>query len=254
MLANLPMYDLPEIRDATDAFWAELAKAYGVQGALRRGDNWSAPWRDPGLLFSQTCGYPFTHEYAGQLNYVATPHYAADGCSGANYCSLIFARTNEPLSAFEGRVATFNSRDSMSGMLALKLVFSPLAKQGDFFSSTFESGGHALSLEAVKKKSADVCACDCVTAALLRKHRPSALEGLTEIARSPLVPSLPYVTRNGNVVRLRKALATVLQNKDKAHIRSALLISDVSVLADNAYDVIPELENTLASTGGLKLF
>jgi ABC-type phosphate/phosphonate transport system substrate-binding protein len=254
MLANLPMYDLPEIREATDEFWAELAKTYGVRGALRRDHDWSALWRDPELLFSQTCGYPFTHEFAGQLNYVATPHYAADGCSGANYCSLIFARTHEPLSALEGRVAAFNSRDSMSGMLALKLVFTPVAKQGRFFSSTLETGSHALSLEAVKNKKADVCACDCVTAALLRKHRPGALEGLTEIARSPLVPGLPYVTRNGNVLRLREALATVFENKKMAHIRSALLLSDVRVLAENAYDVIPELEKEQASKSGLKLF
>ncbi len=44
MLASLPMYDLPEIRDQTDAFWAALAKAYGVKGELR------ARWRMDGPM------------------------------------------------------------------------------------------------------------------------------------------------------------------------------------------------------------
>jgi ABC-type phosphate/phosphonate transport system substrate-binding protein len=254
MLASLPMYDLPEIRDYTDAFWAALAKVYGVAGGLHRSGEWSAPWRDPNLIFSQTCGYPFTHEFAGQLKYVATPHYAVDGCVGANYCSLIFARTLEPLSAFEGRVAAINSTDSMSGMLALKLVFAPLAKQGKFFSSTYLSGGHAASLAALQNGTADLCACDCVTAALLRKYQPQALEGLVEIARSPIVPGLPFVTRLGDVQRLREALASVMENKNSAHIKTAMLLSDVSVLSDTAYDVIPKLEHDVASSSPLNFF
>ncbi len=133
----------------------------------------------------------------------------------------------------------------MSGMLALKLVFAPLAEQSAFFASTIKSGGHAASLAAVQNKTADVCACDCVTAALLRKYRPQALEGLVEIARSPLVPGLPYVTRSGNVYRLREALVHVIGDKSIESSKHALLLSGMSILADEAYDVIPALENSI---------
>ena len=83
------------------------------------------------------------------------------------------------------RVAAVNTPDSMSGMLALKLVFAPLAEQGRFFSRAVETGGHLASLAAVQSGDADVCAIDCVCVAMAKRYRPSALEGLVEIGRSP---------------------------------------------------------------------
>ena len=95
MRASLPMYDLPEIRWATDALWAALGGRLGANPELERAEDHTALWREPDLLFSQTCGYPLTHRYRGRLQLVATPQYRAPGCDGANYRSLIMAR--EPL-------------------------------------------------------------------------------------------------------------------------------------------------------------
>jgi ABC-type phosphate/phosphonate transport system substrate-binding protein len=253
MLASLPMYDLPEVREATDAFWAAIARAYGVEGGLTRGEDWTQPWRDPELLFSQTCGYPFTHEYKGVLTYVGTPHYRADGCEGPNYCSIVFARQAVPLDAMKGKVAAFNNRDSMSGMLALQLVSAPLAREGKFFRRAIETGGHFASLRAVQSGDADVCAIDCVTVAYARRYRPQALEGLTEIARSPLVPGLPYVTRVGNLLRLKEAIQTVLQDSLQQKLCNDLLLSGFTQLNASAYQVIPELEDRMRRSGGLIL-
>jgi hypothetical protein len=36
MIAALPMYDWPEIREATDAWWAGLARAFRREGPARR--------------------------------------------------------------------------------------------------------------------------------------------------------------------------------------------------------------------------
>lgn len=239
MLASLPMYDLPEIRDATDRFWQTIAAFYGVEGPLTRGEKWSAPWHDPNLLFSQTCGYPFTHEFAGKLTYVATPCYDADGCDGPNYCSIIFARTAAPLAAFTGCTVAFNSRDSMSGCLALRLVFAPYQAA---FASAIETGSHVASLKAVQDGTADVCAIDCVTVALLRKHRPSALEGLQEVARSPKVPGLPFVTRSGDKARLQQALKSAIQLHQDS---GTLLLKGISVLTPEDYNVIIDLERSI---------
>ena len=254
MLASLPMYDLPEIREATDAFWAALAKAYGVEGGLTREADYTAPWRNPDLLFSQTCGYPFTHEFAGVFKYVATPHYDADGCEGPYYRSIVFAREAAPLESFRGKVAAYNNRDSMSGMLALKLVFAPFATGGRLFASAIETGGHVASLTAVQRGDADVAAIDCVTAGYLRKSRPTALAGLREVSRSPLVPGLPYVTRSGDVERLRKIVCGHIRDLAGTKSFGKLAISGSSVLDATTYDIILRIENLLRTSGGIELW
>jgi ABC-type phosphate/phosphonate transport system substrate-binding protein len=245
MFASLPMYDLPEVKEATSTLWSAIAKRLGSDIPLIRAQDWTAPWRNPALLFSQTCGYPLTHEFAGQLTYVATPHYAADGCDGPNYSSIVFAREKVNLESFRGKTAVINNADSMSGMLALQLVFAPFAKDGDFFAGAMESGGHFASMIAVQTGKADVCAIDCVTVALCRKHRPTALDGLVEVARSPSVPGLPYVTRSADVVELRDVLREVFKDPAIADVREALLLKDISVMKDDAYAIIPRLEAQL---------
>jgi ABC-type phosphate/phosphonate transport system substrate-binding protein len=251
MIASLPMYDLPELRSATDALWAAIARELGSDLELTRGENWMAAWCSPHLLFSQTCGYPFTHEFAGKLNYVATPHYDAEGCEGALYCSKVFARAPGPLEQLRGSIAAFNSPDSMSGMLALKLVFAPVAADGTFFKRSVDTGSHVGSLDAVQSGKADVCAVDCVTVALLQKHRPSALAGLVEIARSPHVPALPYVTRQNNEQLLRCTLGLVFSMPEMAPHLQALLLKHVSTLPPGAYDIIPQLERAAKAQDGM---
>src|SRR5260221_137779 len=162
MIASLPMYDWPEVREATDRWWRGIASHLGVSLALSRDEDYASVWRRSGLLLSQTCGYPFTHEFKGKLKLVATPHYGADGCEGPNYRSIIFARETKPLAAFRGCIAGVNGPDSMSGMLALKLVFQPLAREGRFFAKTIETGGHIASMKAVREGLVDVCAIDAV--------------------------------------------------------------------------------------------
>ncbi len=236
------MYDWPEMRWATDEFWAGLAHHAKLVGGLDRGGSHDALWRDPTLDFSQTCGYPLTHEFKGLLNYVATPHYSADGCAGAGYSSFIFARHAGDLGDMKGARPAINAMDSMSGFLALKLVFAPHDEAGDLFAPPLLTGSHLASLAAVQNGKADVCAIDCVCVALARKYRPEALRGLVEIARSPQVPGLPYVTRTGDIAKLRTALRHAFDDPTLKAAREALLLADVSVLPTDAYDVIPQLE------------
>lgn len=253
MIASLPMYDWPDMRDATDAWWRAIAGRLGADCSLDRRPDYASAWREPGLLFSQTCGYPFTHEFRGRLELVATPDYAVDGCEGANYCSLVLAREVRPLAGFAGTRAAVNNPDSMSGMLALKLVFAPLARAGRFFSHAIETGSHLRSLLAVRDGKADVCAIDAVCVAMARRYRPDCLEGLVEIARSPLVPSLPYVTRTGPVEDLRRALAGAIADPLLAGVRDRLFIRGLSILAPRDYERIVRLETDMEGRGGLAL-
>jgi ABC-type phosphate/phosphonate transport system substrate-binding protein len=180
------MYDWPEVHDATEAWWHGLSRHFGVALELDRNPDHFAAWRRNDLIFSQTCGYPFTHEFKGLLKYIGTPHYAAPGCEGANYYSFIFARVDQSLDSFRGGIAAVNTPDSMSGMLALKLAFAPFARNGKFFASAIQSGSHVNSMIAVRDGLADVCAIDAVCVAMARRYRPDYLEGLIEIARSAL--------------------------------------------------------------------
>jgi ABC-type phosphate/phosphonate transport system substrate-binding protein len=253
MLASLPMYDWPEVRGATDTWWAGIARHLGVAGGLDRRLDYFAVWRRSDLTFSQTCGYPFTHEFKGLLQYVSTPHYQVDGCAGANYSSFIFARDSQPLGNFRGAIAAYNNSDSMSGMLALKLVFAPLTIHGKFFSKAIESGGHINSMIAVRDGRADVCAVDAVCVAMARRYCPDYLHGLVEIARSPLVPSLPYVTRAGNMDDMRRALVAAFNDESLHEARDQLFLAGQSVLRPNAYERITELEGDMEMAGGLDL-
>jgi ABC-type phosphate/phosphonate transport system substrate-binding protein len=253
MIATLPMYDWPEIRGATDAWWTGIARHLGTDVRLSRPADFTAAWRRPDLLLSQTCGYPFTHALKGRVKLVATPHYACDGCDGPRYCSIVLARDSKPLAAFRGAVAAVNTPDSMSGMLALKLVFAPFAEGGRFFSRAIATGGHLNSIAAVRQARADVCAVDAVCMGLARRHRPADLEGLVEIARSPLVPGLPYITVGGDAAALRQALSLAFADPDLREARDQLFLSGLSSLDPRDYGVITECETAMERAGGLKL-
>lgn len=245
MLASLPMYDWPEFRDATDAFWAGLVEHARMRGTLDRRSDYHSFWHQDKFDFSQTCGYPFTHEFSGLLNYVATPHYAAAGCDGPFYSSTIFAREALASGVQKGWRVAMNSLDSMSGCLAFKLAFPAQTRQGDFFAPALITGGHLNSLQALREGRAECCAIDAVCVALAKKYRPQDLLGLVEIARSPQVPGLPFVTRGGNVNLWREALNNAFADPALAQARAALLLDGVSVLPDRAYDQILDLEKTL---------
>ena len=253
MIATLPMYNWPEVRQATQQWWHAIASNLHSETPLTNPDDYTAPWSNPHLLLSQTCGYPFTHAFKNKLVLVSTPHYAVDGCAGPNYQSMIFARNAAPIESFRNTKAAVNAPDSMSGMLALKLVFAPLALNGLFFAGALETGGHVSSLQAVQKGKADVCAIDAVCVAMAKKYRPDYLEGLVEIARSPTVPGLPYITNSGNVPELRAAIAKALIDPELQDVREQLFISGQSFLTPADYDRILTLEAEMHMRGDLQL-
>ena len=265
-IASLTMYDLPDVTAATDAWWAGLARAMRREGiedvpdGLRRDDDVKPTWRAPDLLFSQTCGYPLMHEFAGQLRVVATPHFDCPGCEGPRYCSLVIVRADDTASALDdlrGRVATANGPDSQSGYSALRGTIAPLARSGRFFSEVVISGGHANSLALVAEGKADVCAVDCVTHALLSRHRPGAVANLRVLGPSVDAPGLPYVTRasasDDLLQRLRAALFAALDDPGLAAVRETLLIAGAEVLPEGAYDRIIEIENDSKALGYARL-
>jgi ABC-type phosphate/phosphonate transport system substrate-binding protein len=262
VIASLPMYDLPELRAATDAWWQGLARAFRRAGlaevpdGLNRSLGMEAVWRDPGLLFSQTCGYPMTHAFKDVLRPVATPAYAAAGCSGPYYSSAIVVREDDPaqgLGELAGRACAVNNRASQSGYNALRHALARHAVQGRFFARVVETGGHLPSLAAVAGAQADVAAIDAVTLALVTACRPSAVSGLRVLGWSEQAPGLPYVTRadagDDLVARLREGLQAALDDPALAPAREALLLTGAQPLPARAYDGIDEMEAEASARG-----
>lgn len=260
------MYDWPEIHAATDAWWAGLRRHLMAEGfrdvpeTLDRDAHRDAQWRSPALVLSQTCGYPLTHALDGRVEVVAVPAYTAEGCDGPTYRSVIVvavgSRFRKPGDLRGTRVA-FNGRDSLSGHLALRSVFAPLASGGRFFERSIETGQHAESMRLVAEGGADVAAIDCVSFALARAHRPALAKRLRVVGMSPEAPALPYVTAAGRppaeVARLKRALAAAAGDARLADARAALLIGGLAFLGADAYRRVLDLEAEADALGYTEL-
>ena len=187
-----------------DAWWNGLARAFraegipGVPDRLDRSLSLDALWGAPDLLLTQTCGYPLFGSWAGRLQYVATPRYAAPGCEGADYCSWIVVAADSSARCLEdlrGARCSISARNSHSGYNALRALIAPLARNGRFFGSVSVSGGHAESLAQLGRGEVDVAAIDCVTHALLSRCRPQAIARDAHHRPHRDAPGLPYATR-----------------------------------------------------------
>lgn len=256
------MYDLPELRAATDALWAGFARAFRAEGlqdvpeTLTRGGDVMALWTAPDLFFSQTCGYPLTHALAGQVTLVATPVYDLPDCAPGHYRSEILVRAGDPaarLADLRGRRAAANGSDSQSGYSALRHAVRDLAEDGRFFGSVAFTGSHRAAMQAVARGEADVCAVDIVTYRLLQRVDAELTGALRVLAGSAEAPALPYIARRGlaaeDLQRLRAGLARAVGDPALVEVRQALLLAGVVVLPLSAYDRIGEMESAARAAG-----
>jgi ABC-type phosphate/phosphonate transport system substrate-binding protein len=261
-VASLPMYDLPEIEAATNKWWKGLARAFRRQGIadvpdnLWRGESYPELWTQRDLLLSQTCGYPLTHELRGKVTLVATPCYSAPGCSGSDYCSVIVVHRDSiagEIGELEGARCVINSRNSHSGYNALRALIAPIASGKQFFCHVTISGSHLNSLKIVSEGDADVTAIDCVTYALLVRHRSQAIAGTRPLCLSPSAPALPYITsclaEDGLLERLRNGLHAACQDPELSDCRETLMLQGFHVLPISDYERVAEMEAQAINCG-----
>lgn len=242
---SLPMYD--QAPEALLAFWA------GLRGHLRGAglddvpDDLSSPsdleahWLSPATLLSQTCGYPLVTRLADRVQLVGTPRYAARGCRGSDYASLIVVRRGDAartLADLRDRRAAINGRHSQSGYNAFRDLVAPLAHEGHFFAEVIETGGHARSLRLLQEDKADVASIDCVTFAMMARSAPQLVEDLRVLCLSDSAPGLPLITArattDADLARLRSAFAAACADPGLASARRVLLLErmDVRPIAD----------------------
>src|SRR6056297_1609857 len=227
MIAALPMYDRPELRRHTDAFWGAIRDALRQRGidapdALTRDrDPWDI-WQDPTLLFAQTCGLPYRTRLHARVQLIASPDFGLPGCGPGFYNSVILSGTTA-LPATP-RIAV-NDAFSQSGWAAL---FDWSERVGQPLGTVTVTGSHAASARAVADGQADLCAVDAQTWRLIsRFDRPT---GLFEIARTDPTPALPYITGAAqDAAILRVALSEALRILDPEQRRALNLAGVVSI-------------------------
>jgi len=254
MIASLPMYDWPEIRPATDAFWRALTgelRARGIDAPdeLDRTRAADKQWRDPDLLLSQTCGFPYVTGLRDTVRLVATPVYAVDGCDGSDYSSFLLVHRDcpaEDLAGLAPRTIAVNTPDSQSGWNALRhTVLRDTGRPVDA-GGLLLTGSHRQSIRAVARGEADLCAVDPVCYALAGRFEPETTAAVRILARSDPTPTLPLITsgRAGDdiLARLREALDAVISAPAVADVAQELAIAGFHRLTDRDYDRIRVIE------------
>lgn len=260
LVAALPMYDWPEMRDEVDAQWVLLRDAFRQKGidapeaiVRRNGDLPPVPggirdaagaliapdpatlppdeldfhrlWLHPLLLFAQTCWGPMELGLSRHVQVVGQPSYDAyEGGQGELYSSALVMRIGEgpevrspadgsaliPLDLIRGKRFTFNSLDSMSGIIALTRDLRAADEGLDIFSSRSESGGHRASIVAIAEGWADVAAIGCESWALAQRFEPAARK-VAIVGWTGRRKGLPFITARATpektVRAMREALA-----------------------------------------------
>lgn len=261
LLAALPMYDFPETATANDALWAAMAaslRAAGVAapiGLTRAGDP-EPQWRDPGLIFGQTCGYPYAKGLRDDVALIATPHYAFPGCEGAAHRSFFIRRRDDArrsLADFCGARAAINGWTSNTGMNLFRAAIAPVAGGKPFFREVNVTGSHEASLVAVAEGRADIAAIDCVTVALLARSRAEIVAGVAIVAESRPSPGLPFIASAraapATIAAVREALLMALAQPSLAKAREALGLVGASAAAPADYEAILAIEREAARAG-----
>jgi ABC-type phosphate/phosphonate transport system substrate-binding protein len=264
-IASLPMYDFPLTAAANDALWASisarLAEA-GIQAppkVTREGDL-AALWRNPGLIFGQTCGYPYVTALKETVTLIAAPEYSFPGCEGASHRSFLIRRATDSriaLNEFRGAIAALNAHDSNTGMNLFRATIAPIAGGRTFFSAIVVTGSHEASAAAVVEGGADLASIDCVTFALLGRGRPELIERITIVAESPLSRSLPFIASARlpapTIAAVRKALFAALADPELAETRAALGLKGARAVTPADYDWVMEIEREAAAKGYAEL-
>ncbi len=246
------MYDWPEVRWAHDALWAAIAKrlaALGVKApaTLDRDRPADDVWLDPGLVLSQTCGWPYSTRLLEKVRIIATPVYEVEGCDGPLYSSIIVTRGDERaknLSGFQGRRFAVNTRDSLSGYVALAAALRE-ARVDLAGIEWVDTGSHRASVRAVADGQADVAAIDAVCWALAEQFEGEAVRHLSVLCRTPLRPGLPLITAgsrsDGELALLRGVLQDALVSDETREARHALWLSGVAIVEDSNYRALSQL-------------
>jgi ABC-type phosphate/phosphonate transport system substrate-binding protein len=194
-----------------------------------------ALWAEPGLCCAFMCGWPFARSTAG-LQAIAAPVPSPPRYAGlARYCSDFVAREESGFERLEdafGYRFGWMAQSSHSGFNAPRAHlagFVTAERSSLFAQSVGPLGNPALTLEALRARSADLVAVDGFYLDLVRRHDPARLQDLRVIDSTPWMPipllvAAPGIDR-GVVGRLRDHLLHVHEAPAYAPLLDPVLVS-----------------------------
>ena len=260
--ASLPMYNLPEMREANARFWAALVEVCRADADLDLptelvSDRAPVPSAiEPDVVFTQTCGYPLQNLYRDQAALLARPRYEAPGCEDAHHSAVIVVAAGsrfESLEALRGAKFALNSVHSNSGMNLPRRLFAPMARGGRFFGEVVTTGGHGPSMTLVADGAADVASIDCLTFAFYSDQRPDFTARLRVLAFTGPTPTIPFVTSASTPPRTREALTRGLfrlaSDPRYRPVLAPLRLVGMEPAAQADYAAILEVETEAAALG-----
>jgi ABC-type phosphate/phosphonate transport system substrate-binding protein len=240
-IAVLGMYAFPELHDAWDALYADVAARVG--GAPAR-LTWEVDahdtWLDPNLAIGMACGWPLIKTLCDQVKVVGTFSYTDTPGPAPMYRSVIVTGgdlTFEEIARDPAdHRAALNSLDSLSGNISLLAAFGlGLEWPGE---SVF-TGAHLSSIEAVRSGAVDVAAIDGMTWAYRQREALPTLAGLRVIGHGPLLPCLPLIVpasaSDAQIVEWRSAFASSVGEPRLAESLRRLMIRDFVPLDASDY-------------------
>jgi ABC-type phosphate/phosphonate transport system substrate-binding protein len=239
------MYDLPQLRDANEAFVA------AVQTMLREDGI------DPASTqMTQICGYPLQTIHRGHYTLLGMPCYDVAESDGPSHRAFIVVRSASAVTDIRdlaGKIFAVNSMHSNTGMNLPRRLLAPVAGGGRFFNRVIRTGSHRASMDAVRSGAADAAAVDSVTLGLCTQYAPKHVRGLRIAAQTSVSPSIPFVTprstKAGTVGALQRALSRLSESTEFAPLRAALRLKRIDAPDEAAYAVLLQYQAEAVALG-----
>jgi ABC-type phosphate/phosphonate transport system substrate-binding protein len=201
MIANLMMYQRPELVDAHNRYW-KLIRFHLRDAGLDSPETLAQDakefyvWNHPQLVLSQTCGMPYRTWLHDKVELVGTPDFGVQGCPPGYYRSALIVRADEPrtdITSFKDAIFGYNQTFSQSGYAA---AYWHLEPKGAWFENRIHTDQHLLSAKAVAEGRVDIASLDAVSWRNIEKYEPFA-DSLRVLEWTAPTPSLPLITAKG---------------------------------------------------------
>ena len=243
MIANMMMYQRPQLVEAHARYWAMIRKHLSDVGIdspeiLSQDAEEFFVWTHPDLILSQTCGMPFRTWLHDKVQLVGTPDYGLADCPAGHYRSAIIVRADDvrtKVPAFKDAVFAYNQTFSQSGYAA---PFWHLKPEGFWFEHRLHAEQHLESARAVANGRADIASLDAVTWRNIEMYEPFASD-LRVLDWTKPTPGLPLITALGNDADLVfKAVNSAIIELDEQR-RSQLGIKGIVRILKEDYLKVP---------------
>lgn len=243
MIANLMMYQRPQLVDAHNRFWALIRAGLDQRGidspeTLSQDAEEFAVWRDPELVLSQTCGMPYRTWLHDDVALVGTPDYGLEGCPLGYYRSALVVRWDDPrerLGSYCDACFAYNQDFSQSGYAA---PFWHMQPHGFWFENRLHTEQHLKSARAVAEGHADIASLDAVSWRLMAQYEPFAKQ-LRVLEWTEPTPGLPMITALKDQSTVVFDAVEQAINKLESQDKILLGIRGIERIAKESYLAVP---------------